>query len=151
MLLKTLFELTKPYEIETPPIDTLSGGSHKANDNIFNLQRYLIRYKDGNRNVEINFYCHDDELRADVYETITGLRAKASRRVSNPRARKLERTASASIPSPSVMEWEYFAEIVRQLSGNLQKNYWNRYRSNLDAPLEEIMLSSCLAQPISLQ
>lgn len=148
--MKPILDTTKPYVLKIPNSNVLTDAPVKYQEIRF-LEKYFLQYADGNKILWIDMNCSDNMLWADVYEIEKIQRRKPSRRANSSRFMQRERTATAHVYSSDVVDWDGFVDMVHELAIKLHENFWNRYHSPLDGPLEGIMVSECLSTPINMQ
>lgn len=118
--------------------DLFPGTIEEYNANHFNSsERHLdgYGYKIGNNKyVYIDVDDREDGFNVEVNEFVTGLAAKPSARIKNPRKRQLKRTVSATVAS--IDEYSTIADAVNAVAAKLRENYSARYTGTLEGPLE---------------
>ena len=110
--------------------------------------RYLGRFSDGNRVVVADFFCSANKLHAVLHETTYGIKAERSKRIKNPKTRKFERSAVASIDSPNVANMDDFIDMVDEMATKLRENYLKKYNATLDAPVGQLLVSSIIVPSV---
>lgn len=91
------------------------------------------------------------EFYAQVYETAQ-FAARPSAGVKSQRQRRMQMTRTAWASVEPLDCYNTVADAVRDLAAKLHENYQARYKTQLDAPLEEIItavLQNDAAQPPS--
>ena len=155
MPLVDLLNKTKPYEFNNSASNILGGGSRDAAGiekwKSHGMGEYFIQYVDGNRRTKVELYYENGCLNAVAYETVSWQTKKPSRRTGHLQSWKLKRRADARVEFPSPEAVEDFIDATRQLAGMLRGAYWEKYKANFNAPLEDLLISSGFTQPVYLQ
>ncbi len=76
-----------------------------------------------------------DGFYVEVNELVTGLTAKPSARIKNPRKRQLERAVWATVAP--IGDYNTIADAVNAVAAKLRENYSKRYQEQLVGPLEK--------------
>ncbi len=93
-------------------------------------------YKVGsNKYIFVDVDDGEDGFSVEVQELVTGLTAKPSARIRNPRTRQRERAVLAMVAP--IDDYNTIADAVNEVAAKLRENYLTRYREPLDGPLEE--------------
>ena len=127
--LNDLFPDTSAYKIGGPP-DSADGGRYN-NEALSGLWN--------GRGIFIIFDYRETEFYAQVY-VVQSVIAKPSARVPSPKKRQLTRTAWASVAP--LDDYVNIADAVHDVAVKLHENYTQRYKANLDAPLEDIITAT---------
>lgn len=146
--MKTIWGATEPYVLK--PNSTVLNGGSVYHQEITSLDVYRLRSAKDKRSVRIDMYSSDNRLWAGVHEVVEIQRSQPSRRARISKPMQRERTAEAYVYSLNACGWDGFVDMVRKLAAKLREDYWERYKSPLNAPLEAIMISDCKA-PINEQ
>ena len=125
--LDDLFPGTSAYKIGGLP-GSADGGYYRDND--------LTSLGSGRR-IFVVVDDREDEFYVQVY-VMTSSIAKPSARVQSPKKRQLSRTVWASVAP--LDDYVNIADAVRDVAAKLHENYMQRYKANLDAPLENIIM-----------